>query len=76
MCMELRVKCQMPIFNKLKEVRHLCHLFGLQRSTGASVRSYSCSLCVGYAFSPIDLIPLGVVLTLNMIPEEVMTECR
>ena len=47
---------------------------------------------VGYAFSPIDLIPdpipilgyfddlilipLGVVITLRMIPEEVMTECR
>ena len=47
---------------------------------------------VGYAFSPIDLIPdpipilgylddlilipLGVMLTLKMIPKEVMTECR
>ena len=47
---------------------------------------------VGYAFSPIDLIPdpipilgyfddlilipLGVVIALKMIPEEVMTECR
>ena len=47
---------------------------------------------VGYAFSPIDLIPdpipilgylddlilipLGVVLALKMIPKEVMTECR
>jgi len=47
---------------------------------------------VGYAFSPIDLIPdpipiigylddlilipLGVVLALKMIPEEVMAECR
>jgi len=47
---------------------------------------------VGYAFSPIDLIPdpipilgylddlilipLGVVLVLKMIPEEVMSECR
>ena len=47
---------------------------------------------VGYAFSPIDLIPdpipilgylddlilipLGVVLALKMIPKEVMAECR
>jgi uncharacterized membrane protein YkvA (DUF1232 family) len=47
---------------------------------------------VGYAFSPIDLIPdfipvlgylddlilipLGVVLALKMIPKEVMVECR
>ena len=47
---------------------------------------------VGYAFSPIDLIPdpipvlgylddlilipLGVVLALKMIPEDVMAECR
>ena len=47
---------------------------------------------VGYAFSPIDLIPdpipilgylddlilipLGVLLALKMIPKEVMTECR
>jgi uncharacterized membrane protein YkvA (DUF1232 family) len=47
---------------------------------------------VGYAFSPIDLIPdpipilgylddlilvpLGVVLALKMIPKEVMTDCR
>lgn len=47
---------------------------------------------VGYAFSPIDLIPdpipilgylddlilipLGVVLALKMVPKEVMTECR
>ena len=47
---------------------------------------------VGYAFSPIDLIPdpipilgyfddlilipLGVVIAFMMIPEEVMTECR
>ena len=47
---------------------------------------------VGYAFSPIDLIPdpipilgylddfilipIGVVLALKMIPKEVMTECR
>ncbi|MFN8472962.1 MAG: YkvA family protein [Anaerolineae bacterium] len=51
------------------------------------------ALCVvGYAFSPIDLIPdpipvlgylddlvivpLGVVLALKMIPAEVMAECR
>jgi uncharacterized membrane protein YkvA (DUF1232 family) len=47
---------------------------------------------VGYAFSPIDLIPdfvpvlgylddlvivpLGIALTLKLIPAEVMTECR
>jgi uncharacterized membrane protein YkvA (DUF1232 family) len=47
---------------------------------------------VGYAFSPIDLIPdpipvlgylddlvlipLGIALTLRMIPQEVMVECR
>jgi uncharacterized membrane protein YkvA (DUF1232 family) len=47
---------------------------------------------VGYAFSPIDLIPdpipilgylddlvlipLGVILALKMIPKDVMTECR
>ncbi len=49
-------------------------------------------LVVGYALSPIDLIPdfvpvlgylddlvlvpLGIMLVIRMIPEEVMTECR
>jgi uncharacterized membrane protein YkvA (DUF1232 family) len=35
---------------------------------------------VGYAFSPIDLIPdpipLGVTLAIRMIPEPVLLECR
>ena len=37
------------------------------------------AICVvGYAFSPIDLIlvPLGIALTLKMIPKEVMAEYR
>jgi uncharacterized membrane protein YkvA (DUF1232 family) len=72
--------------------RNLCYLFGLQRSTGALVRSNFTACVVEYAFSPIDLIPdpipilgcfddlililLGVVITLRMIPDKVMTECR
>jgi uncharacterized membrane protein YkvA (DUF1232 family) len=67
-------------------------LSGLQGSPGAGPRRIFAAIVVGYAFSPIDLIPdpipilgylddlllipLGVALAIHMIPEPDLAECR
>jgi Protein of unknown function (DUF1232) len=74
------------------EARDIRALPGLQGSPHALIRPGAGGLRVGYAFSPIDLIPdfvpilgylddlilipLGIALLLKVIPSEIMAECR
>lgn len=74
------------------EARDIRPLPGLPGSPHALVGRALAACVVGYAFSPIDiipdfvpilgylddliLIPLGIALLLKVIPSEVMAECR
>src|SRR5215813_990692 len=72
--------------------RYACPLFSSQRPSGSLYAKLSAVCVVAYALSPIDLIPdfipvigylddlillpLGIALTIQMIPSEVLSQCR